>query len=163
MLTLVDKKLLDRGINIRYRFDGGLSQTARLRSQKNTRSRYVTKLQYADDIALLGDSATALRRSTDTFVEAYGALDMKVNVEKMKKMQINCTEDHEVTKIGSEAIEDVNEFNYAGNIVTRDGSLTVEIDQRLRKTSSARFHLRKRVFGNADLRVGINLPSTGPW
>ena len=66
---------------------------------------------------------------------------MKVNGGRTRKLRINRKEYHEAAKIGNKVIEDVNEFNDLGSIVTRDGSLTAEIDRRLCKASSAVFRL----------------------
>ena len=158
MLIIVDRKLLDRGIGIRYRTDGGLFNLARLKSRQKVRSRFVTELQYADDIALLANTADAAQDSTDTFENVYNALGLEISAAKTKVLRVNCG-DEQVAAMRSKSgdIEDVNEFNYLGSIVTQDGAAHAEVSHRLRKASAAVFKLSKRVFNNPDLRRGTKL------
>lgn len=86
ILMIVDKELVDRGIHIRYRLDGGLFNLTRLRSAGSTKSRYVIELQYADNIMLLGNTAATVQGT-----KAYDAFHMEMSVEKTKSLQTKDT------------------------------------------------------------------------
>ncbi len=53
-LISLDRRLYDRGIQIRYHTDSGLHNLARLKSKRHVSSRFISELQYADDAVILG-------------------------------------------------------------------------------------------------------------
>lgn len=151
MLILVDRKLLDRGISINYRYDGGgLFNLNRLKC-KNVSRRFITELQYADDLVLLAHTEAEVQQITDAFVQIYELIGMKVSTEKTKLLTVNVPEDSKVEINGTE-IERVDEFCYLGGIVTSEGRLDTEISQRIRKAACAIYRLKSRVFDNRDLK-----------
>jgi hypothetical protein len=128
IMMIVDKKLVDCGVVIRYREDGGLFNLSRLRSKKEARTRAVTELQYADNIALLGGSANVIQSMTNTFESAYNALGLEIKATKTKRLRINCSSNGDTSlRVRNGDVEDVEQFNYLGSIVTRDGTLNAEI------------------------------------
>ena len=72
-LLCLDRVLQDRGIDIRYRFDNGLHNLARLKVQKNVRKRSFAELQYADDLVILANTAEEAQRMMEHF-QVYIAL-----------------------------------------------------------------------------------------
>lgn len=89
MLMLVDRRLQCRGVCLRYRLDGGLFNLSRLRSRKYVQSRYITELQYADDLALIGNSLEETQEIADAFVVVYQQMGMEVNTAKTKLLNMN--------------------------------------------------------------------------
>lgn len=155
LLINVDRKLQDRGIQVRYRTDGGLHNLARLKSQKNVRNRFISELQYADDAVILGYSAEEVQRMVDVFVEAYQGLGMEVNSTKTKLliMRYDAPANIDPTiSVRGNAIETVEQFNYLGSLVSNNCSLDSEINQRIRSAGNAMFKLRRRVMDCRDLR-----------
>jgi len=88
MLTLVDRRLLDRGISVNYRYEGGLFNLRRMKTQKIT-CRFITELQYADDLVLLAHTEAEVQRITDTFVQIYELIGMEVSTKKTKLLTPN--------------------------------------------------------------------------
>lgn len=151
LAIMVDSKLMERGLALRYRFDGGLFNLKRLRAK--ARIKHVTDLQYADDCALLSVSADKLQEILETYSWAYDALGLKVNINKTKIM----TTPHEVQQsdvfVSNEPVEYVNQFNYLGSIVNNKGNIDAEIQNRINAASRAFWKLRDRVFDNHDLTI----------
>lgn len=155
-LISVDRKLQDRGIKIRYRTDGGLHNLARLKGQKNVRSRFISELQYADDAVILGYSAEEMQRMIDVFVETYKGLGMEVNHAKTKILILRYDAPSPTTSlhinVDGNIIEKVDQFNYLGSLVTSNCNLDSEINQRIKSAGSAVFKLRRRVLDCKDLK-----------
>ena len=60
-------------------------------------------------------------------------------------------------KIGDKTVDNFQEFSYLDSTITRDRSLTLEMNQRLCKALIAIFKLKKRFFNNNDGRIGTKL------
>jgi hypothetical protein len=129
---IVDRKLVNRGMAIKYRYEGGLFNLNRLKA-RSTKLRYVTDLQYADDCALVSHSAEELQEILDTYTWAYAALGLKLNETKTKILS---------TPPGSSL--------YAAR---KDD----EIKNRLSAASRAFWKLRGRVFNNHDLTINTKV------
>ena len=72
------------GIEIKYRFDGGLFNLFRLRSQKLNKATRITELQYADDNALPAHTTEEMQRSVNYFKNAYDRFGLTINIQKTK-------------------------------------------------------------------------------
>ena len=152
---IVDSKLQERGLDIRYRYDGGLFNIKRLSAK--TRTRFITELQYADDCALVANTLQQLQEMLNTYTWAYEALGLKLNIDKTKIM---CTppEDHNnAIKIGEELLEYVAEFNYLGSLISEKANIDSEIQHRISSASRAFWKLKDRVFYNHDLSTKTKL------
>ncbi|XP_044759041.1 uncharacterized protein LOC123316848 [Coccinella septempunctata] len=143
---IVDSKLLSRGLEIQYRFEGGLFNLKRLRAR--TRTKVLTDLQYADDCGLTSDCADSLQKVLETFDWAYNALGLKINIAKTKIM---CTPQN-AERISIED-EDLEYFNYLGSVVSNKATIDDEIRYRVGSASRAFWGLRERVFDNLDLSI----------
>ncbi|KAK7865974.1 hypothetical protein R5R35_009402 [Gryllus longicercus] len=153
----LDRTLQDRGMNIRYRFDKGLYNLARLKAQRNVRNRYLTELQYADDLVILAKSEPEAQRMMDTFASVYKSLGMEINSSKTKSLFMYCSgptlPQRNGLIIDGTSIELVEQFNYLGSLVTTGGDLDAEISHRIRNASYAFYKLRDRVFNCNDLTI----------
>ncbi|KAK7872160.1 hypothetical protein R5R35_001726 [Gryllus longicercus] len=153
----LDRTLQDRGMNIKYRFDKGLYNLARLKAQRNVRNRYLTELQYADDLVILAKSEPEAQRMMDTFASVYKSLGMEINSSKTKSLFMYCSgptlPQRNGLIIDGTSIELVEQFNYLGSLVTTGGDLDAEISHRIRNASYAFYKLRDRVFNCNDLTI----------
>lgn len=148
---MVDSKLRTRGLEVRYRYDGGLFNLKRLRAK--TRTKFITDLQYADDCGLISDSAENLQKILETYSWAYQALGLKINVNKTKIM---CTPTNAIETaivMDGNNLEYVEHFNYLGSIVNRSANIDDEVRNRINAASRSFWSLRERVFDNHDLSV----------
>ena len=59
LAIMIDTKLEERGVTIKYRFDSGIFNIKRFRAK--TRVKYLTDLQYADDYGLITLSVEILQ------------------------------------------------------------------------------------------------------
>jgi len=84
----------------------------------------VNHLRYADDIVLSADSIEKLQALLDKAVE-YG---LSVNKAKTKCMVISKVNTERCDlRIGDESVEQADNFNYLGSLITADGRREKEI------------------------------------
>ena len=79
--------LQDNGISVKYRLDGNLFNQRRLSAQSVTHSY---ELQYADDTALVSNTADGLQQLLDGMADAYSRAGLVVNIKKTEILQ-QCT------------------------------------------------------------------------
>lgn len=151
VVVIVDNRLQERGLGVRYRFEGGLFNLKRLRAK--TRTKYVTELQYADDCALIGDTSEHLQEILSEYACIYDALGLHINVNKTKIMSIPHNLPHHPISVKNKPLEYVHQFNYLGSIMDDKAVLDSEIQSRLNAASRAYWRLKERVFNNHDLSI----------
>lgn len=144
------------GVEIKYRFDGGIFKLARLKSRRLTNTIKVTELQYADDNAAAAHSPAELQESVDNFHSAYSCFGLTVNKAKTKILaqprpgenppNVNITMD-------GTTIECVEHFPYLGSILSTQSNCSKEIENRLQASHTAFGRLSTRVFKNKDLTI----------
>lgn len=157
MLTVIP---LPRGIGIRHRYDGGLFNLARLKAKTKTSITYVCESQYADDNAIIAQSAHALQTLSDSFVEAYEQFGFEVNRNKTKVLAqpISGIELPPFTiTINNETVGQVSRFPYLGSILNDSATCSNEIMQRLQSANAAFGKLWKRVFFNRGLKISTKI------
>ena len=67
---------------------------------------------------------------------------MKINANKTKELRVNCLKQEELT-IGETVIDRVDEFQYLGSVITKNGGTDEDIKQRLKKANIAFMQLRE--------------------
>jgi hypothetical protein len=76
-------------------------------------------LVYADDVNLLGDNIDAIKKSTETLIDASKEVGLEVNTEKIKYTRMllsrhqNSGQDRDI-KIANRCFENVAQFRYLG-------------------------------------------------
>ena len=75
---------------------------------------------------------------------------LKINTNKTKEMRINCPKQDELS-IGETVIDRVDEFQYLGSVITKNGGTDEDIKQRLKKANVAFMQL-KPIWKSQQLR-----------
>jgi hypothetical protein len=78
----------------------------------------ITAVRYADDLVLLAKEETMLQSMIDTLIEVGRGYGMEINVEKTKTMRISRQPTPLQIKIDQKLVENVEEFNYLGSMIT---------------------------------------------
>jgi hypothetical protein len=94
---------------------------------------------YADDVALLARSPKALKEIFHKLQYEATLVWLNINKDKTKYMQIKTTGTKDIThlKIDNFAFENVENFNYMGNILNADNKMNIEIAERIVKGNKA--------------------------
>jgi hypothetical protein len=78
-------------------------------------------LAYADNVNLLGDNIDAIKKNTETLIDASKEVGLEINVEKTKYMLLsrhqNVDQNQDII-IANRSSENVSQFKYLGTTVT---------------------------------------------
>ena len=77
---------IDDSVNVRSRSDRKLFNIARLRARTKTRTKYITELLFADDIALIAHNPAKMHQIVIVFSKTTNKLGLQINIEKTKMM-----------------------------------------------------------------------------
>ena len=77
-------------------------------------------LEFTDDIALLTHRLQDIRCKIENLDATGENVGLKMNVPKTKLMQVMTKQDGTVN-IGQESVEELEEFQYLGNIISKIG------------------------------------------
>ncbi|KAG8237102.1 hypothetical protein J437_LFUL015469 [Ladona fulva] len=106
-----------------YRTEGLASATAltiNSTTSKNVRVRFLTELQYADDLVILASTTDEAQKMMSTFNNVYQSLGMEVNSAKTKLLVMKChaplsPQIETAVSLASSQIEVVDQFSYLGS------------------------------------------------
>ena len=156
-ITRMLSALLDRDhlISLNYRTDRNLFNLQKLKAKTRISKTNLLELQYADDCALVADSAQNLQHVLDLVSRLYTRLGLKINVQKTEFIQ------HELQPQGNSlslniegsAISKVHCFRYLGSNISSNCCLDDEISYRICKGTSAFGRLNSMVFRNRNLKL----------
>ena len=108
-------------------------------SQRPTRStsaiqcaseRKLNDLAFADDVALLENSAVRAQKQLDAYKENAAKVGLRLNIKKTEQMQLNQPKDANITKlvVDGQEIAVVDDFKYLGSYV---GSTEKDVNTRI--------------------------------
>ena len=143
----------DCGFEIHFKIDGCLERPTSKRALGTHTRQLISHLMYADDMALLASNPEVLERMLLKLEEITQAWGMCISVPKTKIMTLsrpNGTQPLWPICIRGEHVESVDEFAYLGSQVSCDGSLHVEINNRIARAGKA-FHMLLRCFRSKSI------------
>ena len=112
----------------------------------------ITKLAYADDIDVMGETLQDVQRTSTRLVEESKQVGLECNEQKTKIMLMDRREDIEGQdiRIGQLTIEGVNSFKYLGTLLTSNNDINEEVRERIAAGSRCLYAL-KSIFGSRKL------------
>jgi hypothetical protein len=121
---------------------------------RNLRPVYVQALVFADDIVLMEDSERKLQKAVDVWERVLSRRSMEVNASKSKIMKVGVGErDRWAITCGGHALEEVEQYEYLGVVISNDGRLDGEILNRVKKAMQVYFQLNGTVVGKRELSM----------
>ena len=100
---------------------------------------------YADDMLLVSNNQNDLRCLLYVLIEEPKRFGLKINMNKTNIMSILPELASSMTETNDE-IEEVNQLQYLGSVLTSNGSLDAKTDARLSKTAKAFDSLGRQVW-----------------
>ena len=100
------------------------------------KNRRLTDLDFADDIAMIGETAQSLQKMTASLAENAGKVGLRISSEKTKSMAVGCDEQQKL-HLNNQPIDQVNNFTYLSSNISSSGYIYHDINNRLGKASSA--------------------------
>lgn len=102
----------------------------------------INNLRFADDIDLLCKNHTSLQEQIEQLAKTAGETGLMVNIKKTKTMVFGDTNIDQQMKIDGEIVENVEEFEYLGSLLTWDNNCSKEIKRRISKATGAMASLK---------------------
>ena len=98
-------------------------------------TRRLTDLDFADDLALLGENAKSLQSMTDNLASTAAKVGLRISTEKTKVMSVR---EHQpmALKVNQQGAEEVESFTYLGRSISNKGANERDISCRLDKAAS---------------------------
>ena len=143
------------GVYIRYRMDGSLFNLRRLKAHTKTLEHLFRELLFADDAALIAHSEAALQRQTECFAETAKLFGLQVSLTKTEVLFQPAPKEafHQPhIRIEDTELKSVQQFKYLGCLISSDGKIDKDIENRLAKASCAFGRLQKRAWKNKHLK-----------
>ena len=156
-ITRLLSAVLDRGnlISLNYRTDRSLFDLQKLKAKTKISQTNLLELQYADDCALVADSAENLQRILDEVSALYTRLGLKINVQKTDYMHY--ISEAQITSpnltIDGSTLKKVECFRYLGSNISSNCRVDDEINYRICQATGAYGRLVNRVFKNHNLKL----------
>ena len=141
-------------IKVHFRYDGDMFDIRRLKSKKNTFTKYIRDAQYADDIAIFCNDATALQSLLSAYSSLSKKMGLRINIKKTETMSVGEQVD---LYIDRHKLNRVDRFKYLGSYVTKECRLDEEMTARIQAASCAMGRLRDRFFDCRDLTTETKL------
>ena len=151
---------ISTGINIIYRFDGGLFNLRRLQAKTKVEEVTVRELLFADDCALVASSNEELQASMDFFSSACNNFGLTISTKKTEVLYQPApgkpyTEP--TIHVNNQKLSAVDKFTYLGSTLSRAVHIDDEINTRIGKASAAFGRLRDSVWSRSGIRLETKL------
>ena len=129
----------------------GSCQSANEASPSNRKR--LLDLDFADDITIIESTLSELEISTNMVREWASGTGLVINKSKkytMKLKQAKISSSNNKIKIENQEIETSDRFTYLGSIISEEGDLEPELNQRISKTSNV-FRSQAKIWSNKGL------------
>ena len=113
--------------------------------------RKLADLDYADDIVLISEGPEEMQRVVDCLVREGKKVGLVINCAKTEIMNINIDNQRDCV-IGGRIVKQVERFKYLGTVLSKDGSLNKEFEERLQKANQA-MGMLKTVWNNNNFSI----------
>ena len=90
----------------------------------------LSDLDFADDITLLEEALRKQQELTANLENNARTVGFKISVEKTKTMNIGCDANTDNTIVDQKLVENVEQLQYLGSIITHDGDVEIDIRKR---------------------------------
>jgi hypothetical protein len=161
LLELIRPEMESRGITLCYRSGGSLFK---IDMKENLSEMVEWAFAYADDLVLLSDSKDQLHKSLHVFDEVVSKAGMEMSVAKTKIMRTTdgpAKEDISMDMGTRGKVKDVTEFKYLGSVITNDGMMSREIEERIAKAGGVFAAMRRNVFAVRALNKEVKMKVYG--
>lgn len=114
-------------------------------------------LAYADDIVLLCNRHGEMQQKLTLIAKVASNAGLRINIGKTKVMRINSNNNTPLF-IYNNKIEEVEKFEYLGSMLSQDGGVSMDVENRIRKARVS-FAILNRIWNsrNLVLKTKINI------
>jgi len=127
ILFVIDRKLTDRGVKLRFRFDGNIFDISRIKSQTKTQLKKILELLFADDSAVCSTSEAELQIIISVFYETFKEFGLELAIKKTEVMMQKAFKNEQrpdpLIIVEGKPLKVVDHFKYLGGQLSNDGSM----------------------------------------
>lgn len=148
------------GIQLCYRFDGGLFNTRRLQAKTKTDTLKIYELQYADDTAIVSHTPESLQHMLNVMNQHYSQLGLQINARKTEVMRApfaSLATGAPPLQLNGIDLPECNSFVYLGSEISSNGYIDQEVTRRIAQAAASYGRLREMVFNNRNLKLQTKL------
>ena len=145
------------GIYIQSRQSADLFNVAHFKAKTKTTRILMRELLFADDSALVAQSAEEMQKIVDAFSDASKKFGLKITIKKTEVLyQPNSTRTREEDiMVDGNKLNSVLEFIYLESTISSDGCIDDEIQRRMAKASASLGRLRQRLWNNHHVSMRV--------
>nr|CAH7716818.1 unnamed protein product [Callosobruchus chinensis] len=124
---------------------------------RNLKPVEISDCVFADDLAIFANSGADLQQNLNIWNTALKKRNMKINVNKSKKMTV--TRQHKATHLQLEGsqLEDVETFRYLGTVIDSSGREEHNLSERISAAGKLYWALKDSCFGKKEVSIGTKL------
>lgn len=117
----------------------------------------MSELLFADDMAIVANSAKDLQQNINAMNESLKRINMKININKTKSMIISTQHQTHEIHLEEKIIEQVKCYNYLGTTIEDTGKLDREINERTGKVGRLFNAMRTTFLGKREIPKNIKV------
>lgn len=118
------------------------------------RNFHLTDLDYADDIAVLGESYKDIQMVLNRIQEKAAAIGMRINASKTKILSAGIPQaERSSVTLNGETLEETDSFKYLGCTFIGTGQGMNEIETRINAARAAFCRLQRRLWSRPEIRL----------
>ena len=114
----------------------GSTNTAKLMSVPRLGNCKISRLLFANDLALLSSTKSGVQRALNSFADACNTARMKISTAKTEVLHLSRNPDQCLLQVNGATLKLVEKFKYLGVAFTSDGRQDEELDTRIGKASA---------------------------
>lgn len=118
---------------------------------------WLRECMFADDLVLFGKNETDLGKNLKVWEEKLKNINMKINVEKTKLMVSGKTKIQTNLQLDGKPIEQVENFQYLGITINREGHQEPEINKRIQKATQLYHSLKHTFIGKKEISINTKM------
>ena len=111
----------------------------------------VEVLLFADDLMMMAESEEALQHNMQELNDRLKEWEMKANWQKTRVMRIGRKKDVCTVEVNGQEVEQVEVMKYPGVMISSDGSMDSEVEQRIGMASKMIGAIGRTVLGRKGL------------
>lgn len=125
----------------------------------------VKAVRFADDQAMVADTADGLQRMMDSLNNTVEEFGMRINIRKTKVMVISKNPGGTVVRINvnGQVLDQVSSFQYLGSTLAEDGRSTIEVNKRIAMAKNAFMKRKELLSKSLDLDLKKRIVKTFIW
>ena len=148
----------DRGIPIRYRFDGKHFNLRRLRAKSKVQTKVLDEILFADDMAKGVPTEEKMQKGVDQVSDSCDSYYLTIKKTEVVYQPAPGKPYKEPTiTVKGQQLQVVDKFTYFGSTLSRVVYIDDEVNARIAKVSAAFGRLRGSIWDRNGIRLGIKL------